>query len=73
MAIDVRSERKGTVRLTLKRGKRTFLRRSVTFRRAGERDVVLRIPQNFFRADGVATLTARSQGATANARFEPSY
>jgi hypothetical protein len=73
MGIEVHSARKGTVRLQLQRGNRTWLRRTVTFRRAGGRRVVLRIPRNFNRSGGVATLTARSGTATAKARFEPSY
>ncbi len=71
--IKLHSSRKGTVRLQLQRGTRTWLRRTVTFRRAGGRSVVLRIPRNFHRTNGVATLTARSANATAKARFEPSY
>jgi len=73
LRLGLHSARKGTVRVQVERGNRTWLRRTVTFRRAGGRTVVLRLPRNFFRADGVATLTARSGTKTARARFEPSY
>lgn len=73
MGITVHSARKGTVRLQVQRRNRTWLRRTVTFRRAGGRRVVLRIPRNFHRVDGVAALTARSGNARARALFEPSY
>ena len=71
--VGLHNRRKGAVRVHITRGKRTFLRRTINFRRAGGREVVLRLPRNFFRAEGPATITARSGSATAKARFEPSY
>ena len=73
LGIKLHAARKGTVRLQLQRGGRTYARRTVTFRRAGGRSVVLRVPNRFAQATGAATLTARSGGATTWARFEPSY
>lgn len=73
LGIKLHAARKGTVRLQLQRGGRTYVRRTVTFRRAGGRSVVLRVPNRFGQAKGVATLTARSSATIARARFEPSY
>ncbi|HYI80319.1 MAG TPA: hypothetical protein VEW67_05630, partial [Thermoleophilaceae bacterium] len=73
LGVKLHAARKGTVRLQLQRGGRTYARRTVTFRRAGGRSVVLRVPNRFAQAKGAATLTARSGGATTRARFEPSY
>ncbi|MDA0173924.1 hypothetical protein OJ998_32780 [Solirubrobacter taibaiensis] len=73
LAVKLHAARKGTVRVQLQRGGRTYARRTVNFRRAGGRSVVLRVPNRFARAEGVATLTARSGNAIARARFEPSY
>jgi hypothetical protein len=70
--ITVRSTRKGTVRLQLRRGKRTYTR-TITLRRAGKRDVVLRLPRRFAREQGLVTLTARSGSATARARLQPGF
>ena len=70
LRITVRSTRTGSVRLRLRRGSRTYTR---TFRRAGKRDVMLRPPLRLAREDGLVTLTARSGGATARARLQPSY
>jgi hypothetical protein len=68
----VRSTRSGTVRLRARRGRQTYTR-TITLRRAGKRDVVLRPPRRFVRADGIVTLMARSGDATARARLLPSY
>jgi hypothetical protein len=68
----VRSTRRGTVRLRARRGSETYTR-TITLRRAGKRDVVLRPPRRFARADGIVTLTARSGDATARARLLASY
>jgi hypothetical protein len=68
----VRSTRKGTVRLRARRGRETFTRK-ITFRVAGKRDVLLRPPRRFARAEGLVTLTARSGSATARARLQPLY
>jgi hypothetical protein len=68
----VRSTRKGTVRLQVRRGTRTYAR-TITLRRAGKRDVVLRPPRRLAREEGLVTVTARSGGATARARLQPSY
>jgi hypothetical protein len=69
--VTVRARRKGTVRLQIRRGNRSYTRR-VTLRRAGKVDVRLRLPQRLAREDGVVTITARSGGATARARLQPS-
>jgi hypothetical protein len=68
----VRSTRKGSVRLRVRRGNRTYTR-TVTFRRAGKRDVMLLLPRRLVRERGIVTLTARSRSATARARLQPSY
>lgn len=68
----VRFSRKGTVRLQVRRGRHTYVR-TIAFRRAGKRDVVLRPPRRLVRARGVVTLAARSGSATARARLQPSY
>ena len=68
----VRATRKGPVRLQVRRGSETFTR-TITFRRAGKRDVRLRVPERLARANGVVTLTARSGRATTRARLQPSY
>ncbi|MDA0167093.1 hypothetical protein OM076_42930 [Solirubrobacter ginsenosidimutans] len=68
----VRTTRKGSVRLQLRRGGESMTR-TVTFRRAGKRDVVLRSPRRLAEEDGLVTLTARSVGATARARLQPTY
>ena len=73
LGVKLHAARKGTVRLQLQRGGRTYARRTVTFRRAGGRSVVLRVPNRFAQAKGAATLTARSGTTIARARFEPSY
>ncbi len=66
--VTVRSTRKGSVRLQVRRGSQTYTR-TITLRRAGKRDVVLRPPRRLAREQGLVTLTARSGGATARARF----
>ena len=53
LGIKLHAARKGTVRLQLQRGGRTYARRTVTFRRAGGRSVVLRVPNRFAQAKGV--------------------
>ena len=68
----MRSQRKGTVRLQARRGRQTFTR-TITFPRAGKRDVTLRAPRRLAREQGLVTLTARSGGTTARARLQPSY
>jgi len=68
----VRLNRKGTVRVQLRRGRRTVAR-NVTFRRAGKRDVVLRAPRRLAFEPGVATLTARAGKLTARARLQPEF
>ncbi len=60
------------VRLQLRRGSRTYTR-TITLRRAGKRDVVLRPPRRLAREQGLVTLTARSARATARARLQLSY
>jgi hypothetical protein len=70
--ITVRSQRKGTVRVQARRGSRTYTR-AITFRRAGKRALVFRLPQRLAREQGVVTLTARSGSATTRARLQPSY
>jgi hypothetical protein len=70
--ITARSTRKGIVRLQARRGSETFTR-TITFRRAGKRDVMLRPPRRLVREQGIVTLIARSGGATARARLQPSY
>jgi hypothetical protein len=68
----VRFTRKGTVRLQLRRGRRTYAR-TIRFRRAGTRVVLLRPPRTLVRARGLVTLRARSGSATARARLQPWY
>jgi len=68
----VRSARKGRVALQVRRGSRTYTR-TITFRRAGKRDVTLRPPQLLTRENGVVTITARSGNATVRARLLSSY
>ena len=68
----VRSRRKGTVRLQVRRGSQTYAR-TITLRRAGKRDVVLRPPRRLLGEQGVVTLTARLGAATARARLLPSF
>lgn len=68
----VRSTRKGNVRLRVRRGAQTYTR-TLTFRRAGKRDVVLRPPRRLADAEGIVTLTARSGGAVSRARLQPTY
>lgn len=68
----VRSTRKGTVRLRVRRGRKTFTR-TIRFRRAGKRDLVFRPPRRLAREEGLVTLTARSGSATARVRLQPSY
>jgi hypothetical protein len=68
----IRLTRTGTVRLKARRGRHTY-RQTITFRRAGKRDVVLRAPRRLVRAQGLVTLTARSGSATARARLQPSF
>ena len=68
----VRSTRKGRVGLQVRRGSRTYTR-TITFRRAGKRDVTLRPPQLLTRENGVVTITARSGNATVRARLLSSY
>ena len=68
--ITVRATRKGRVRLQVRRGNRTYTR-TITMRR--KRDVMLRPPRRLARETGVVTITARSGGATARARLQPSY
>jgi hypothetical protein len=70
--VTVRSRRSGTVRLQVRRGDRTYSR-TITFRRAGKRDVTLRPPRRLARETGLVTLTARSGSATARARMQVSY
>src|SRR3954453_859124 len=67
----VRSTRKGTGRLQGRRGNQIYAR-TITLRRAGKREVVLRPPRRLVREQGVVTLTARSGGAIARARLQPS-
>ena len=66
--VTVRSTRKGRVRLQVRRGSRTYTR-TITLRRAGKRDVMLRPPLRLAREDGLVTITARSRNATARARL----
>ena len=68
--VTVRSTRKGRVRLQVRRGNRTYTR-TITLRRAGKRDVMLRPPLRLAREDGIVTITARSGNATARARLLP--
>jgi hypothetical protein len=68
----VRSTRKRTVRLQVRRGSRTYTR-TITLRRTSKRELVLRPPRRLAREQGLVTLTARSGGATARARLLPSY
>ena len=70
--ITVRSTRRGSVRLRARRGRETVTR-TITFRRPGKRDVMLRPSRRFVRQDGRVTLTARSGSATARARLLPSF
>ena len=70
--ITVRSTRKGSVRLQVRRGSRTYTR-TITLRRAGKRDVMLRPPVRLVREHGLVTLTARLGDATARARLQPSF
>ena len=49
--VTVRSTRKGRVRLQVRRGGRTYTR-TITLRRAGKRDVMLRPPLRLAREDG---------------------
>lgn len=72
LRVTVRSTRKGTVRLRLRRGSRTY-KRAVRLRRAGKREVVLRVSRKLNFEPGVATLTARSGTATARARMQTSF
>ena len=58
--VTVRSTRKGRVRLQVRRGSRTYTR-TITLRRAGKRDVMLRPPLRLAREDGLVTITARSR------------
>ena len=68
--VTVRSTRKGRVRLQVRRGGRTYTR-TITLRRAGKRDVMLRPPLRLAREDGIVTITARSGNATARVRLLP--
>ena len=70
--VTVRATRKGSVRLQARRGSQTYTR-TIRVRRAGKRDLVLRPPRRWAREQGLVTLTARSGGATARARSQPSY
>ena len=69
--VTVRSTRKGSVRLQVRRGTRTYTR-TITLRRAGKRDLVLRPPRRLALEEGLVTLTARSGNAIARARLQPS-
>ena len=60
------------MRLQVRRGGRTYSR-TVTFRRAGKRDVTLKPPRRLARETGLVTLTARSGSATVRARMQVSY
>ena len=60
------------MRLQVRRGSRTYTR-TITLRRAGKRDVMLRLPLRLAREDGLVTLKARSGNATARARLQPSF
>jgi hypothetical protein len=73
--VKVRSARAGTVRLRLAAGGRSFAARTLRFRRAGSRRVILRIPRSRLQR-GVPdelTLTARSRAATTRVLLHPSY
>jgi hypothetical protein len=70
LRVTVRSRRKGPVRLRVRRGDQTYSR-TITLRRAGTREVVLRPPLRLVRETGVVTLTARSGNATTRARLQP--
>ena len=70
--VTVRSTRKGSVRLRVRRGSRTYTR-TIRLRRAGKREVMLRLPLRLAREDGLVTLTARLGTATARARLQPSF
>jgi hypothetical protein len=75
LGVKVRSSRAGPVRLRLAAGPRTFATRTLRFRRAGSRRVLLRIPRSRLKGnlpDEVA-LTARSRAATARVLLQPSY
>ncbi len=70
--ITVRATRKGSVRLQVRRGSRTYTR-TITLRRAGKRAVMLRPGRRLAGEAGVVTITARSRTATARARLLPSF
>jgi hypothetical protein len=72
LAITVRATRKGSVRLQLRRGSRTYVR-TITLRRAGKRAVTLRPGRRLASENGIVTITARSRNATARARLQSSY
>ena len=74
LGVKLHAALKGTVRLQLQRGGRTNARRTVTFRRAGGRSVVLRVPNRFAQAKGAASGSPPDREARpTRARFEPSY
>jgi hypothetical protein len=68
--VTVRATRKGTVRLQVRRGNRTYTR-TITLRRARKRALVLRPGRRLAGESGVVTITARSRNATARARLQP--
>ena len=70
--VTVRSTRKGSVRLQVQRGGRTYTR-TIRLRRAGKREVTLRLPLRLAREDGLVTIKARLGNATARARLQPSF
>jgi hypothetical protein len=70
--VTVRSTRKGSVRLRVRRGSRTYTR-TIRLRRAGKREVTLRLPLRLAREDGLVTVKARLGNATARARLQPSF
>jgi hypothetical protein len=72
VAVAVRSSRAGTVRLRLQRGRRTHTR-TLTFRRAGRKEVRLRPSRRTASQRGLVTITARLGDLRARARLQSSY
>lgn len=70
--VTVRSARAGTVHLKLQRGKRSITR-TVTFKRAGKRDLTIKPPRALATQDGLVTLTARLGKVSTRVRLQSSY
>jgi hypothetical protein len=74
-SFDVHTRRPGPVTVKLRYRGRTYARRTVHFRRAGGRDVVMRVKRADRETLGgkVVTLAARSRTANTQVKIQPSY